>query len=169
MWLRASKAPRREGGRAAGARPPLLTAHLQPVHQGHFPCRDWPLGVEKLGGPLPQLPMTRCRHQGSAWCPVTQSGPRDCQSWPEPGKNGLAPPAREALWLWSRLESENKKLPMLPSPPSPGVWPVSPAGLGSTGLAWLAGQVGGGQDGHGEQWFRASRPRGGSHGQILSK
>lgn len=97
MWLRASKAPRREGGGVAGARPPLLTAHLQPVHQGHFPCSDWPLGVEKLGGPRSQLPMTRCRHQGSAWCPITRSGPRDCQSRPEPGKNGLAPPARGGL------------------------------------------------------------------------
>lgn len=55
MWLRASETLRREGGGAAGARPPrppLLTARLQPAHQGHFPCGDWPLGVEKLGGQL---------------------------------------------------------------------------------------------------------------------
>lgn len=33
-------------------RPPLLTAHFQPAHQVHLPCRDQPLGTERLGGQL---------------------------------------------------------------------------------------------------------------------
>lgn len=82
MWLRASKTLRREAGGTAGMRPPLLTARLQPAHQGHFPYGDWPLGVEKLGG---QLSATNDTLQAPGECLV----PRHSE-WPR----GPPEPAR---------------------------------------------------------------------------